>query len=221
MRLVEVVRGKRTGQEIAITGMALVKRLGKVGVLARNAPGFIGNRVFAPYLQEARLLVEEGASVEQVNQALTDWGMAMGPLAVDDLTGLDISLDIEEEFARRLVGFESKSALLRQLVEASRLGQKNGRGWSRYDENRLPHPDGEVARLVTAHRIFTDREIVDRCIGALVAEGQRVLAEGVASREVDIDMVFLHGFGFPAWRGGPMFFAKHALRDLPSTVPRQ
>ena len=221
MRLVEVIRGKHTSEEAAITGQALVRRLGKVGVLARNAPGFIGNRIFAPYLQEARLLVEEGAPVEQVNKALTDWGMAMGPLAVDDLTGLDISLDIEEEFAHRLVGFEPKSGLLRQLVESGRLGQKNGRGWSRYDKNRQPHPDEEVTRLVTAHRIFTDQEIVDRCMSALIAEGRRVLEEGVASREVDIDMVFLHGFGFPAWRGGPMFFAKHARGDLPSPVPRQ
>ena len=221
MRLIEVVRGKHTGEEAAITGMALARRLGKVGVLARNAPGFIGNRVFAPYLQEARQLVEEGAAVEQVNQALTDWGMAMGPLAVDDLIGLDVSLDIEEEFASRLSGFESKSALLRKLVESGRLGQKNGRGWSRYDENRQPHPDEEVARLSGATGRFAAGAIVDRCIGALIAEGRRVLAEGVASREVDIDMVFLHGFGFPAWRGGPMFFAKHALSDLPRPVSRQ
>ena len=218
MRLVEVVRGKQTSEQSILTGMSLVRRLGKVGVQSRNAPGFIGNRIFAPYLHEARLLVEEGAPVEQVNQALADWGMAMGPLAVDDLTGLDISLDIEEVFARKLFGFEWKSGLLKRLVEMGRLGQKNGLGWSRYDENRQPHPDQGVASLVEARRSFTDSAIVSRCIGALIAESRRVLDEGVASSEVDIDMVFLHGFGFPAWRGGPMFFAKHALGDLAGPI---
>lgn len=221
MRLVEVVRGSHSSTETIATAIALVRKLGKVAVLSRNAPGFIGNRIFGPYLQEARLMVEEGASVEQVNQALVDWGMEMGPLAVDDLTGLDVLLDIEDEFERRLPGFVRKSSLLRSLVNSGRLGQKNGRGWSLYGESRKPSPDPELASFRNGGKSFSDKEIVDRCLGALIAEAHRVLDEGVASDEVAVDMVFLHGFGFPAWRGGPMFFAKHADRDLTSAVARQ
>lgn len=219
MRLVEVISGRESSLETVASAMSLAKRLGKIAIRSANAPGFIGNRIFAPYLQEARLLVDEGAAVEQVNQALVDWGMAMGPLAVDDLTGLDVLLAIEEEFERRLPGFVLKSSLLRRLVESGHLGQKNGRGWSLYDEDRKARPDPQLASFRKGSKSFTDKEIVDRCISALVAEGRRVLAEGVATDEVAIDMVFLHGFGFPAWRGGPMFFAKYAEVDLAGAVP--
>lgn len=220
MRLVEVIRAKSSSDATIASAMSLARKLGKIAVQSRNAPGFIGNRIFGPYLQEARLLVDQGASVEQVNQALVDWGMAMGPLAVDDLTGLDVLLDIEEEFERRLSGFVRKSDLLRRLVDSGRLGQKNGRGWSLYGEDRKPRPDPDMAPFRSGSNSFTNNEIVDRCIGALVDEAQKVLAEGVASDEVSVDMVFLHGFGFPAWRGGPMFFSKHAGRDLASPIPR-
>lgn len=219
MRLVEVISGRESSPETIASAMSLAKRLGKIAVWSAKSPGFIGNRIFGPYLQEARLLVEEGAPVEQVNQALVDWGMAMGPLAVDDLTGLDVLLAIEEEFERRLPGFVLKSSLLRRLVESGQLGQKNGRGWSLYDENRKSRPNPDLASFRKSAKSFTNKEIVDRCMGALVAEARRVLDEGVAADEVAIDMVSLHGFGFPAWRGGPMFFAKYAEVDLAGAVP--
>ena len=215
MRLLEVVRGKKTSKEVIATSMALGKKLGKIAVLAGNCPGFIGNRMIGPYLREAQFLVEEGASVEQVNQALYDFGMAMGPLAMDDLAGLDVGWAIRKEFAR----FE-KPNVRRPLVpdllcEMGRFGQKTGRGWSQYDQNRKPSPDPETAALIEEiagkvgikRRQITSEEIVDRCIYALVNEGARILEDGIALRAVDIDVIYLYGYGFPAWRGGPMFYA--------------
>ena len=215
MKLLEVVRGKATGDEVIATSMALGKKLGKVAVLARNSPGFIGNRMVAPYLREAHFLVEEGASVEQVNQALYDFGMAMGPLAVDDLSGLDISSAIRKEFAALEKPGVRKALVPELLVQQGRFGQKTGRGWSLYDAQRKPSPDPETAALIerTAReagierRQISDQEIVERCIYALINEGCRILGEGVALRAVDIDITYVYGYGFPAWRGGPMFYA--------------
>lgn len=215
MRLLEVVRGKRTSKEVIATSMALGKKLGKVAVLAGNCPGFIGNRMVGPYLREAQFLVEEGASVEQVNQALYDFGMAMGPLAVDDLAGLDVGWAIRKEFARFEKPGVRKPLVADLLCEQGRFGQKTGRGWSRYDEKRKSSPDPDTAALIkeTARkagierRQITPEEIVDRCILALVNEGARILEEGIALRAVDIDIIYLYGYGFPAWRGGPMFYA--------------
>ncbi len=212
MRLLEVVRGGATSEQALVTAMALGKRLGKTAVLSRNAPGFIGNRAFAPYLREARLLAEEGASVEQVNVALQDWGMAMGPLAVDDLTGLDVSFQIEEQLHK---AGTRKPLMTEALFRAGRLGQKSGGGWSRYDEARRAWPDPGVAALVqqvTAEhglkrRSIEQDEIVERCVTALINESAQLLGEGVALRPVDVDIVFLKGFGFPPYRGGPLFYA--------------
>jgi len=215
MRLLEVVRGCQTSDEAIVTAMSLGKRVGKVAVLARNSPGFIGNRMVRPYLREARFLAEEGASVESINQALYDFGMAMGPLAVDDLTGIDVSWYIEQEFQRHEKANVRQPLVIQALYEAGRYGQKNGVGWSQYDEGRRPSPDPAVAAIqeevarkagIRRREIPVD-EIVQRCICALVNEGARVLEEGVALRPVDIDIVFLNGYGFPAWRGGPMFYA--------------
>ncbi len=215
MRLLEVVRGKRTSPDVIATAMALGKRLGKVAVLAGNCRGFIGNRMIAPYLREAQFLVEEGASVEDVNNALLEFGMAMGPLAMDDLTGLDVSWMIRQEFKRYEDPEVRKPLVPDALYNLGRLGQKTGRGWSKYDENRKPSPDEETARLIeeTARaagierRSISQSEIVDRCIYALINEGARILAERIALRSVDIDITYLYGYGFPAWRGGPMFYA--------------
>ncbi|HEV2200433.1 MAG TPA: 3-hydroxyacyl-CoA dehydrogenase NAD-binding domain-containing protein [Bryobacteraceae bacterium] len=215
MRLVEIVRGRATGFDVLATAMTLAKKLGKVGVLSANRFGFIGNRILLPYEREAQFLLEEGASVEAVNNALVDFGMAMGPLAVYDQVGLDVALEIEIE-ARR---FEKQPArqllVLEQLVAMGRLGQKSGAGFAKFDENRKPVPDPEVAALIErcakeagiARRIIAKDEIVDRCILAMVNEGARVLEEGVALRAVDIDVVYMTGYGFPPWRGGPMFYA--------------
>ena len=215
MRLLEVVRGKDTSNEVIATSMALGKKLGKIAVLAGNCRGFIGNRMIAPYLREAHFLVEEGATVEQVNQALYDFGMAMGPLAMDDLTGLDVSCAIRKEFERFEKPGVRKPLVQDVLCQQKRFGQKTGRGWSMYDANRNPSPDPETAALIerTAREAGIERreiandEIVDRCIYALVNEGARILEEGIALRSVDIDITYLYGYGFPAWRGGPMFYA--------------
>jgi len=215
MRLLEVVRGKATANEVIATCMGLGKKLNKVAVLARNCRGFIGNRIVGPYLREAHFLVEEGASVEQVNQALYDFGMAMGPLAMDDLTGLDVSWAIRQEFKRFDKPGVRQPLVPDLLCELRRFGQKSGRGWSKYDENRKPSPDPEVAALIEnasreagiERRAISNEEIVERCVYALVNEGAQVLEEGIALRAVDIDITYLYGYGFPAWRGGPMFYA--------------
>jgi 3-hydroxyacyl-CoA dehydrogenase len=226
MRLIEIVRGKATGKEVLATAMALAKKLGKIGVLARNSPGFIGNRMVAVYGREAQFLIEEGASVEDVNQALFDFGMAMGPLAMLDMAGLDVLWQVQKQ-AEELRPSARRPLVLEHLYGMGRLGQKSGQGWSKYDENRKPSADPEVAALIerTAReagieqRRITREEIVERCILALVNEGARILEEGVALRAVDIDIVYLNGYGFPPWRGGPMFYAdtlglKHVLARI-------
>jgi 3-hydroxyacyl-CoA dehydrogenase len=215
MRLLEIVRGKASSKEVIATGMQLSKRLGKVGVLAGNCRGFIGNRMFHPYMREATFLVEEGASVEAVDRALYDFGMAMGPLATGDLAGLDVGWRIRKEYRHlEKPGIRQPFAGDR-LCEMERYGQKTGAGWYKYDESRTAIPDPEIAALikkwsaeqrVPQHQISA-QEIVDRCIYALVNEGARLLEEGIALRAVDIDIVYLNGYGFPAYRGGPMWYA--------------
>ncbi|MBV9406117.1 MAG: enoyl-CoA hydratase/isomerase family protein [Acidobacteriaceae bacterium] len=215
MRLLEVVRGKRTAAEVIATSMALGKKLGKVTVLAGNCFGFIGNRMVFPYIREAAFLVEEGASVEQVNQALYDFGMAMGPLAVDDLAGLDIGYAMREEFKRVQKESVRQPLAADALYHRGRYGQKTSKGWSKYDDNRKASPDPEVAELLEEvareagieRRDISNEEIVDRCIYALVNEGARILEERIALRASDIDVTYIYGYGFPAWRGGPMFYA--------------
>ena len=215
MKLLEVVRGKASGPEVIATAMALGKKLGKVAVLAGNCHGFIGNRMLEPYFREAQFLVEEGASVEQVNQALYDFGMAMGPLAVDDLAGLDIGWLIRKERAAYRKPGVRVPLVADKLCEQGRFGQKAGRGWSKYDQNRKPAPDPETAALIEStartagieRRQISNEEIVDRCIYGLINEGARILEDGIAQRAVDIDITYIYGYGFPAWRGGPMFYA--------------
>ena len=218
MRLLEIVRGKATSKETLATSMALARRLNKVGVVAGNARGFIGNRMLSPYLREAQFLVEEGASVEDVNQALYDFGMAMGPLAMSDLAGLDVGWRVRKEFRHLEKPGVRVPLVSDRLCEMGRFGQKTGRGWSMYGENRQPSHDPETARMIEQaareagieRRAIPREEIVDRCILALVNEGAQVLGEGVALRAADIDTVYLNGYGFPAWRGGPMFYADTA-----------
>jgi 3-hydroxyacyl-CoA dehydrogenase len=209
------VRGKGTSCEVLATSMALAKRLNKIGVLAGNARGFIGNRMLTPYLREAQFLLEEGASVEEVNSALYDFGIAMGPLAMSDLAGLDVGWRARKEFRHLEKPGVRVPLVADRLAEMGRFGQKTGRGWSKYDENRKTSPDPETAALIeqTAREAGIERraigrdEIVDRSIFALVNEGAHLLGEGIALRAADIDVVYLNGYGFPAWRGGPMFYA--------------
>jgi 3-hydroxyacyl-CoA dehydrogenase len=215
MRLLEVVRGKATTKEVLATSMALGKRLKKVAVLAGNCRGFIGNRMVHVYLREAQFLLEEGASVEEINGALADFGMAMGPLAMTDLAGIDVGWRIRQEFRHLEKPGVRRPLISDRLAEMARYGQKTGRGFSFYGPDRKPSPDPEVTAI--AEQIARERgiqrrsigrdEILDRCIYALVNEGARILEDGIALRPVDIDIVYLNGYGFPAWRGGPMFYA--------------
>ena len=215
MRLLEIVRGKASSKEVIATCMQLSKTIGKVGVLVGNCRGFVGNRMFGPYRREAQFLVEEGASVEAVDKALYDFGMAMGPLATGDLAGLDVGWRIRKEYRHLEKPGERQPLAEDQLCEMGRYGQKTGSGWYKYDENRRAVPDPEVAELVAkwaaeagiAQRQISSEEMVDRCIYALVNEGARILEEGYALRAVDIDIVYLNGYGFPVYRGGPMWYA--------------
>jgi 3-hydroxyacyl-CoA dehydrogenase len=215
MRLLEIVRGKATSKEVIATCMQLSKKIGKIGVLVGNCRGFVGNRMFHGYVRESVFLLEEGASVEAVDSALYDFGMAMGPLAVGDLAGLDVGWRIRKEY-RHLEKPGIRQAFAGDnLCEMGRYGQKTGAGWYKYDENRKASADPEVAQLVRKwaadagipQRQIPREEIVDRCVYALVNEGARILEEGFALRAVDIDIIYLNGYGFPAHRGGPMWHA--------------
>ena len=215
MRLLEIVRGKATGKEVIATCMQLSRKLGKIGVLVGNCMGFVGNRMFGPYRREAQFLVEEGASIEAVDNALYEFGMAMGPLATGDLAGLDVGWRIRKEYRHLQKPGLRQPFTEDRLCELGRFGQKTGAGWYKYDENRKASSDPEVAALIRKwtseagipQRQISSEEIVDRCLYALVNEGARILEEGYALRAVDIDIIYLNGYGFPAYRGGPMWYA--------------
>jgi 3-hydroxyacyl-CoA dehydrogenase len=186
-----------------------------VGVLVGNCRGFVGNRMYAPYQREAQYLVEEGAAVPRVDAVLQGFGMALGPLATGDLSGLDVGWRIRKEF-RHLEKPGARPWLADRLCELGRYGQKTGAGWYRYEAGgRAPIPDPEVDRIVAERvkegrirrREVSDAEIVERTVYALVNEGARILEEGIALRAGDIDVVYLYGYGFPAHRGGPMWYA--------------
>jgi 3-hydroxyacyl-CoA dehydrogenase len=215
MRLVEIVRGKATSKRVIATAMALAKTLRKVGVLVGNSMGFVGNRMMFPYMREAQFLVEEGATPAQVDRALNNFGMAMGIFAVDDMGGIDLNWRVQQEYAHLVKPGIRRPLMLRKLFELGRYGQKTGRGWYLYDENRKATPDPEVEALIerTAkeagieRRRITDEEIIERCIYIMINEGARILEEGHASRASDIDAIYFSGYGFPAYRGGPMWYA--------------
>ncbi len=215
MRLLEIVRGKATSREVIATCMQLSKPLGKIGVLVGNCRGFVGNRMFGPYRREAQFLVEEGASVAAVDKALSDFGMAMGPLATGDLAGLDVGWRIRKEYRHLEKPGIRQPFIEDNLCELGRFGQKVKAGWYKYDEQRRAMPDPAVDDLirkwVTAagipQREISAAEIVDRCLYALVNEGARILEEGYALRASDIDIIYLNGYGFPSYRGGPMWYA--------------
>src|SRR5580658_8349173 len=215
MRLVEIVRGKATSKRVISTAMALAKMLRKVGVLVGNSMGFVGNRMMFPYMREAQFLVEEGATPAQVDRALNNFGMAMGIFAVDDMGGIDLNWRVQQEYAHLAKPGIRQPLMLRKLFELGRYGQKTGRGWYVYDENRKATPDPEVEALIeqTAkdagieRRAITDDEIIERCIYVMINEGAKILEEGHATRASDIDAIYFSGYGFPAYRGGPMWYA--------------
>jgi 3-hydroxyacyl-CoA dehydrogenase len=215
MRLLEVVRGKATSKEVIATCMQISKKLGKIGVLVGNCRGFVGNRMFGPYRREAQFLVEEGAGIGAVDQALSDFGMAMGPLATGDLAGLDVGWRIRKEYRHLEEPGIRQPFTEDRLCKLGRYGQKTGAGWYKYDEQRRAAPDPVVEGLVRqwvveekiVQRQISGDEIRDRCLYALVNEGARILEEGFALRASDIDIIYLNGYGFPAYRGGPMWYA--------------
>ena len=215
MRLLEIVRGKATSKEVIATCMRLAKTLGKVGVLVGNCRGFVGNRMFGPYRREAQFLVEEGAAIEAVDAALTDFGMVMGPLATADLAGLDVRWRIRQEHRHLEKPGIRQPFAEDKLCELGRYGQKTEAGWYKYDTQRRATTDPLVDQLLSEwvaeagvpQRQISTEEIADRCILALVNEGARILQEGYALRASDIDIIYINGYGFPAYRGGPMWYA--------------
>lgn len=216
MRLVEVVRGKATAPGTILTCMAVSRKIGKLPVLVGVCDGFVGNRMVAQYAREAEFLLEEGATPEQVDGALKKFGLAMGRFAMSDLAGLDISWSSRKRAAATRPAHLRYSKVADRLCELGRFGQKTGAGFYRYEAgSRTPIPDPLVLQLIEecAHeagierRQITDEEIVERCIYALINEGAKVLQEGIAQRSSDIDLIYVNGYGFPRWRGGPMFYA--------------
>jgi len=215
MKLLENVRGRHTSARTIASVMALGERLGKVPVLAGNCDGFIGNRMLMYYGAEAEFLLEQGATPEQIDGVIERFGFAMGPMAVRDLAGNDVGLRIRR--GRRLPADERWSPILERLVAQGRLGQKSGRGYYRY-EGRTRIPDPEVIGLIEGvsrelgirRRVISEEEILESLLHPLVNEGARLLEEGIALRAGDIDVVYVNGYGFPAWRGGPMYWGEHA-----------
>ena len=213
MRLLEVVRGKESSNETMATVMSIGKKMGKAAVVSLNAPGFIGNRMLAGYTYQANMLLLEGALPNQVDSALESFGMSMGPFRMMDLVGLDLGWR-----ARKLADMETPLAnkISDALCEQDRFGQKTSKGFYNYSEgSRAPNaaPENEpIYKEISEQnnierREISDQEIIDRCILALVNEGARILEEGVAQRSGDMDIVYINGYGFPIWRGGPMFYA--------------
>lgn len=212
MRLLEIVRAEKTAPDVMATSMAIAKKIGKVGVQAGVCDGFVGNRMLASYGGEVQAMNLEGAMPQEIDGALEKWGMAMGPLAVSDLAGLDVGYRIRKE--RKLTGEAAQHARIPdKIVEMGRLGQKTGAGYYKYDESRKRQVDPEIEALIKSEaealqikqRSIPADEIVERSLLRLANEGAKILQEGIALRASDIDTMYLNGYGFPAWRGGPMW----------------
>lgn len=216
MKLLEVVRADKTADDVLATCMALAKRIRKVPVVSGVCYGFIGNRMLQGYFREAQLCLIEGGLPESIDAAMFDWGMAMGPISVADLAGLDVGYKAREALPQSERGDPRSYQVADALVNLGRLGQKTGSGFYSYDaETRKKSSDAVVQQVIEnearslgiERRAIAADEIIDRLIYALVNEGFRILEEGIAQRPSDIDVVYVYGYGFPAWRGGPMYFA--------------
>lgn len=227
MRLLEVIRAARTSDEVLATAMQLARKIGKVPVMSGVCFGFIGNRMLRCYGREAQLCLIEGASPAAIDGALERWGMAMGPLAVSDLAGLDIGYKARQALDQGQRGEPASYRIADRLVELGRLGQKSGAGYYRYNpvtRARIDDPEvmeiveAEAAALGITRRSITEDEIIDRLILAMVNEGFNILDEGIAQRYSDIDVVYAFGYGFPRFRGGPMHYADQ--RGLPAVLER-
>jgi len=222
MRLLEIVRGKESSPEAIATAIEVGKAIGKVPVVVGNCDGFVGNRMTGKRGPQIEKLLAEGCLPQDIDRVMESYGMAMGPLATGDLAGLDIGAAV-----RRARG--TVAPIADAIVAAGRYGQKTGKGWYRYDENRKRHPDPEVERIIveTSQRLgitrrkISDEEILDRVLLPMVNEGARILEEGIATRASDIDVIFIYGFGWPAWRGGPMFWADRVgLKEVRDRLAR-
>jgi len=218
MKLLEVVRGAKTSDSVIATSMQLAKKIGKVAVLVGVCHGFVGNRMLAQRGRESQALMMEGALPWHIDKVLFDFGFPMGPFAMSDLAGLDLGWSKEK----------STSSTLREvLCERDRRGQKTGKGYYDYDEKRNPTPSPEVEQLIkefakkqgkVARTDITDEEIIERCIYPMINEGAKILEEGMAIRASDIDVVWVNGYGWPIYRGGPMFYGE--LVGLPKVLAR-
>jgi 3-hydroxyacyl-CoA dehydrogenase len=228
MKLLEVVRAKETAPQTIVTTMALAKAIGKVAVLAGNADGFIGNRILAVYGRECDFLLEEGATPWQVDRALQGFGFPMGLYLMRDMAGLDVGWRIRkyrEQFRDKSLRY---SPIADRLCELGRFGQKTGAGYYKYDgRNGSPDPDVQglienVSReLKIERRAVSDDEIVTRVLTAMANEGLKIVGEGIALRESDIDVTYIHGYGFPRHQGGPMYWAaQRGWREIRDTVAR-
>lgn len=224
MKLVEVVRGDKTSPGVLASVMALAKAIGKVPVVSGVCFGFIGNRMLESYLREAEFLLMEGASPAQIDRAIEATGMAMGPCRMIDLAGVDVAAKVvlENQKIGGVPDDPAYRAVVRKLFEDGRFGQKTKQGYYRY-EGRNAHEDPEVAEIcaglasrhgITRRATISDREIVERCLYPLINEGARILEEGIAYRAGDIDVVWANGYGFPAYKGGPMYMAERVGFDV-------
>lgn len=230
MRLLEVVQGRETDGNVIAAVFRLARQMGKLPVLVGVCDGFVGNRMVSPYTREAHFLLEEGASPAQVDGALQRFGLAMGPLRMADMAGLDISWAFRKRMAPTRPAHLRYSRVADSLCEQGRFGQKTGSGFYRYEAgSREPLEDPQVLALIEqcarqdgiARRDITDEEIVQRTMYALVNEGARILEEGVARRASDIDVIYVNGYGFPAYRGGPLFYAdEQGLPAVLATIRR-
>jgi 3-hydroxyacyl-CoA dehydrogenase len=216
MRLLEIVRGARTSKDIVATSQALAKTIGKVGVVCGVCHGFVANRSRGPMTREASFLVDEGALPQQVDKVLYDFGMAMGPFAVGDVAGIDVGWRVRRSLDATRPKDQRYSPTADRLYELGRYGQKTGTGWYRYEKGRrvaLPDPEVEAVILQSSkdqgitRRQISDEEILQRCLYAAINEGAKILDEKIAMRASDIDIMWLYGFAFPRWRGGPMYYA--------------
>ena len=216
MKLMENVRGAQSSDETIATIMKLSKTIGKIGVLVGICDGFVGNRMLYAYRRQADFLLEEGALPDQIDRVIYDFGMPMGPYAMGDLAGLDVGWRIRQRQAATRPAHLRYSTVADRVCELGRFGQKTSAGWFRYDPgSRTPIPDPVVNELVLQvsadngfiRREVSDQEILERCMYPLINEGAKILEEGLAQRASDIDVIWMYGYGFPRYRGGPMFWA--------------
>ena len=215
MKLLENVRGAKTAPDVYATAMKLGKRLGKVPVLVGVCDGFVGNRMLGPRLREHGFMLEEGALPQQIDQVLYEFGFPMGPFAVADLAGLDVGWRNRKSRLDRLSPREKADNLIDKICELGRFGQKTGAGFYKYDAQRKASPDPLIEAMIVQHskergftrRPFSDQEILERSVYSMINEGARILEERIVSRPEEIDVVWIYGYGFPVYRGGPMFYA--------------